>query len=88
MTIEELKDLNEKIGRVLRRIDYHADQAENFKKLYELTQNRKGVYRLLKIFARKRNQYHCQTGINLANSQIESISKVLKELEELNTKKS
>lgn len=79
MTIEELRDFNEKTKRILRKVDYHTNQAVNFKRLYELTRNHKGVYRLLNIFARKRNQYHCQQGTELAISQMKSMNKVFKE---------
>ncbi len=31
MTIEELRDFNEKTERIKRRVDYHTNQAVNFK---------------------------------------------------------
>lgn len=81
MTIEELRDFNEETERMKRRVDYHTIQAVNFKRLYELTRNRKGVYRLLNIFAKKRNRYHCQQGTELAVSQMKSMNEVFKEFD-------
>lgn len=80
MTIEELRNFNEESERIKRKVDYHTNQAINFKRLYELTRNRKGVYKLLNIFAKKRNQYHCQQGTELAVSRMKSFNKVFKEL--------
>lgn len=79
MTIEELRDFNEKTERIKRRVDYHTNQAVNFKRIYELTRNRKGIYKLLNTFAKKRNQYHCQQGTELAVSQMKSMNKIFKE---------
>lgn len=79
MTIEELRDFNEKTERIMRKVDYHTKQAVNFKRIYELTKNHKGIYRLLNIFAKKQNQYHCQQGTELAISQMKSMNKVFKE---------
>ncbi len=81
MTIEELRDFSEKTERIKRRVDYHTNQAVNFKRLYELTRNRKGIYRLLNTFAKKRNLYHCQQGTGLAISQMKSMNEVFKEFD-------
>ena len=79
MTIEELRDFNEKTERIKRKVDYHTNQAVNFKKIYELTKGHKGIYRFLNVFAKKRNQYHCQRGTELAISKMKSMNKIFKE---------
>lgn len=80
MTNEELKIFNEETKRSMRRVDYHISQAENFKRLYELTKDHKGVYKLLNIIAKRRNEYHCRKGTNLAISRLKIQNDVLKEL--------
>lgn len=80
MTNEELRVFNEETKRSMRKVDYHISQAENFKRLYELTKNHKGIYKLLNIFAERRNRYHCQKGTDLAIFRLKIQNDVLKEL--------
>lgn len=80
MTIEELRDFNEETEKIKRKVEYHTSQAANFKRLYELTKNRKGVYKLLNKFAKKRNKYHYQQGMELSIFQMKSMNKVFKEI--------
>ena len=79
MTIEEIRDFNKETESIMRAVRYHANQAENFKKIYELTRNRKGIYRLLNILAKKRNRYHCNKGTELGISRMKSMNKVFRE---------
>lgn len=79
MTIEELRDFNKETEEIMRKVGYHTSQAENCKKIYELTKNRKGIYRFLNIFAKKRNRYHCKKGMELGISRMKSMNKVFKE---------
>ena len=41
-------------------------QAENYKRIYQLTKGRSGVYALLNKFAKRMNQVHCDKGAKLA----------------------
>lgn len=79
MTIEELRDFNYETEKNARNVRYHTNQAVNFKRIYELTKNRKGIYRLLNIFAEKRNRYHYKKGMELGILQLKSMNKVFKE---------
>lgn len=71
MTIEELRDFNYETEKNARNVRYHTNQAVNFKRIYELTKNRKGIYRLLNIFAEKRNRYHYKKRNGIRHSSIE-----------------
>ena len=49
-----------------RALDYHIRQAEKYKRIYQLTKVRSGVYALLNKFAKRMNQVHCDKGTKLA----------------------
>lgn len=63
---EYYDQLNELMEADRKAMDYHIDQALNYKKIYILTTNRHGMYRLLNKWAAKMNQIHCQKGRKLA----------------------
>ena len=57
---------NEEMKRDHRVLDYHIRQAENYKRIYQLTRGRSGVYVLLNKWAKKMNQIHCDKGFKMA----------------------
>ena len=72
-------------NRNLSTVDYHIRQAERYKKLYELTKNKRG-YRWLNRLARRMNGIHFVRGSKLARknlteclTEIECLSKFLNE---------
>lgn len=59
---EYYTQFNEEMKRDHRVLDYHIRQAENYKRIYQLTRGRSGVYVLLNKWAKKMNQIHCDKG--------------------------
>lgn len=49
-----------------RKVDYYTRQAERCKRIYILTKNRGGIYRLIHRWAKKKNQHFCKEGTKLA----------------------
>lgn len=54
------------ISRNSRKVDYFIRQAEQCKRLYMLTKNRNGIYKLIHRWAKKNNQRFCREGTALA----------------------
>ena len=50
---EYYTQFNEEMKRDHRVLDYHIRQAENYKRIYQLTRGRSGVYVLLNKWAKK-----------------------------------
>ena len=63
---EYYTQFNEEMKRDYRALDYRIRQAENYKRIYQLTRGRSGVYVLLNKFAKRMNQVHCNKGTKLA----------------------
>lgn len=60
----------------IRNINYHIRQAEQYKRLYELTKNVRG-YGWLNWIARRRNAYHCKRGFKLSHRNLtECLSRI------------
>lgn len=53
-----------------RTMNYHAAQAEHYKRIYILTKDRKGVWSLLNRLAFKMNQKHYKAGMKLGEQQM------------------
>lgn len=67
---EYYAQFDEEMNSVHRALDYHIQQAENYKRIYQLTKGRSGVYALLNKFAKRMNQVHCNKGTKLAKSNM------------------
>ena len=63
---EYYTQFNEEMKRDYRALDYHIRQAENYKRIYQLTRGRSGVYALLNKWAKRMNQVHCDKGFKMA----------------------
>ena len=63
---EYYTQFDEEMNRDHRALDYHIRQAENYKRIYQLTRGRSGVYVLLNKWAKKMNQIHCDKGFKIA----------------------
>ena len=63
---EYYDQFNEEMERDHRALDYHIRQAENYKRIYQLTKGRSGVYALLNKWAKRMNQVHCDKGFKMA----------------------
>ena len=86
--IEYYKTLNEKITREMDELDYHVKQAQNFKKIYELTSNKSGfVNKLLNKWAIKENGKHVSKGTALALNDLVACNKIIIELSDYQTSK-
>lgn len=70
---EYYDQLNELMEADQRAVDYHIKQALNYKKIYMLTTNRCGAYKLLNRWAAKMNQFHCQQGRKLAEEDMKRL---------------
>lgn len=55
---EYYKQMNELIFEDQKEVDYRIRQADRYKRIYELTKGRRGIYALLNRFAHKRNRIH------------------------------
>lgn len=88
--IEYYKTLNEKMTHELEELDYHIKQAQNFKRIYELTANKSGfVNKLLNKWAVKENGKHISKGMVLALNNLEVCNKTIVELSDyINNKES
>lgn len=62
---EYYRQLDDEMNIAHKQMNYHIKQAETYKRIYRLTKNRRGVYRLLNKWARKMNQIHCEKGTRL-----------------------
>ena len=63
---EYYTQFDKEMRRDRKALDYHIRQAENYKRIYQLTRGRSGVYVLLNKWAKKMNQIHCDKGFKMA----------------------
>lgn len=57
---------DEEMKRIKRVVDYHARQAERYKRIYQGTKGRSGLYGLLNKWAKRQNEYHYNKGVEMA----------------------
>ena len=88
--IEYYKTLSEKVTCEIEDVDYHIKQAQNFKRIYELTVNKSGfVNKLLNKWAIRENNKHASKGMALAFDNLVACNKIIVELSDyLNSKES
>ena len=67
---EYYAQFNEEVKRDLRSLDHHIQMAESYKRIYQLTRGRSGVYGLLNKWAKRMNQIHCDKGFKMAKSNM------------------
>lgn len=85
---EYYKNLTKKITREMEEIDYHIKQAQNFKRIYELTKNKSGfMNKLLNKWAIKENGKHVSKGSALALNNLVVCNKVIIELSDYQNNK-
>lgn len=63
---EYYAQFNKEMNRYHRALDYHIRQAEHYKRIYQLTKGRSGVYGLLNKWAKRMNQVHCDKGFKMS----------------------
>ena len=73
---EYYTQFNEEMKRDHRVLDYHIRQAENYKRIYQLTRGHSGVYVLLNKWAKKMNQIHCDKGFKIAKLNMAALPDV------------
>lgn len=61
---------DEELKRDQRTLNYHIQMAESYKRLYQLTKGRSGVYALMNKWAKRMNQIHCDKGFKMAKSNM------------------
>lgn len=71
---EYYNQLNKRMYDDQKAIDYHASMAIHYKKIYQLTQGRYGIYKLLNKIAKKLNLYHCEKGSKLCIDDLFQLS--------------
>lgn len=64
-----------------KKIQYHIVQAENYKRIYDATKRRRGIYVIFNKFARRRNGYHVDVGYTLCLNDLELLTTEMKYLE-------
>lgn len=70
-----------KISRDCRTVDYYTQQANTCKRLYVLTKDKGGIYRLLHRWAKRKNRHYCEKGTELA---LKNLIDCIDEIEYLN----
>lgn len=63
---EYYAQFDEEMNRDHKALDYHIQMAEHYKRVYQLTKGRLGVYALLNKWAKRMNQVHCNKGFKMA----------------------
>lgn len=67
---EYYSQFDEEMKRAKRTMNYHVQQAERYKRIYQNTRGRSGLLGLLNRWAKKQNQYHCDEGSKIAKSSM------------------
>lgn len=63
---EYYAQFDEEMKKDHKTLDYHVQMAEHYKRIYQLTKGRSGVYALLNKWAKRKNQIHCDKGFKMA----------------------
>ena len=66
-------DLKTKILKDHENIDYHTKRALAWRRLYERTKDRCGLYDFINKVAYKRNRYHCLIGCKIAEDDVKRL---------------
>lgn len=67
---EYYTQFDEEMMKVHRAVNYHTRQAERYKRIYQITKGRSGLYALLNKWAKRQNQFHCNKGVVIATSNM------------------
>lgn len=67
---EYYAQFDEEIKNDIGKLNYHIHMAESYKRIYELTRGRSGVYGLMNKWAKWMNQVHYDKGIKMAKSNM------------------
>lgn len=78
---EYYEQFEREVESKIKDINYHINQAKRFKKIYDITKNRKEISaKFLNRFAKRMNRKHYDKGMSIA---VKNLSNCLKNIDEL-----